>query len=93
MADQVREAFMDWVQDRGCDTDGAWSAWQAAWRTGRNALVNELDEADKEDAASHAAEVEALRSALHEILRVHANDDIRPKAFYIASAALKGDKP
>jgi hypothetical protein len=24
-----REAFWAWVEDRGCDTDGAWSAWQA----------------------------------------------------------------
>jgi hypothetical protein len=24
-----REAFFAWVEDCGCDTDGAWSAWQA----------------------------------------------------------------
>jgi hypothetical protein len=24
-----REAFWKWVEDCGCDTDGAWSAWQA----------------------------------------------------------------
>lgn len=27
--EQEREAFFAWVADRGCDTDGAWSAWQA----------------------------------------------------------------
>jgi hypothetical protein len=27
----MRAAFMAWVKDRGCDTDGAWSAWQACW--------------------------------------------------------------
>lgn len=30
-AGQMRDEFNAWVQDRGCDTDGAWSAWQAAW--------------------------------------------------------------
>jgi hypothetical protein len=28
---QMRAEFEAWVQDRGCDTDGAWSAWQACW--------------------------------------------------------------
>lgn len=32
--------------------------------------------------------VEELENALQEILSVHANDNIRPKAFYIASNAL-----
>jgi len=27
----MRKEFLAWVKDRGCDTDGAWSAWQAAW--------------------------------------------------------------
>lgn len=27
----MRAAFYEWVQEQGCDTDGAWSAWQAAW--------------------------------------------------------------
>jgi hypothetical protein len=29
--EQMRAEFKAWVQDRGCDTDGAWSAWCAAW--------------------------------------------------------------
>jgi hypothetical protein len=29
--EQMRADFEAWVQDRGCDTDGAWSAWQACW--------------------------------------------------------------
>lgn len=29
--EQCRAEFMAWVADCGCDTDGAWSAWQAAW--------------------------------------------------------------
>ena len=27
----MRAAFMAWVEDQGCDTDGAWSAWQGCW--------------------------------------------------------------
>lgn len=30
-AKQMRAEFKAWVQECGCDTDGAWSAWQAAW--------------------------------------------------------------
>lgn len=30
-ADPMRSEFYAWVRDQGCDTDGAWSAWQAAW--------------------------------------------------------------
>jgi hypothetical protein len=30
-ADEMRAAFWAWVEEQGCDTDGAWSAWQAAW--------------------------------------------------------------
>ena len=30
-AQRMRDEFQAWVRDRGCDTDGAWSAWQAAW--------------------------------------------------------------
>lgn len=30
-AADMRAEFEAWVRDRGCDTDGAWSAWQAAW--------------------------------------------------------------
>lgn len=33
--------------------------------------------------------IEKLENALQEILSVHANDNIRPKAFYIASDALE----
>lgn len=29
---QERRAFLAWVADCGCDTDGAWSAWQARAR-------------------------------------------------------------
>lgn len=35
-----------------------------------------------------AARIEELESALQDILGAHANDNIRPKAFYIASKAL-----
>jgi hypothetical protein len=28
---EMRAEYWEWVQDRGCDTDGAWSAWQGAW--------------------------------------------------------------
>jgi hypothetical protein len=28
----MRDEFNSWVRDRGCDTDGAWSAWQACWK-------------------------------------------------------------
>jgi hypothetical protein len=27
----MRAEFQAWVQDRGCDSDGAWSAWQGCW--------------------------------------------------------------
>ena len=27
----MRAAFWAWVDEQGCDTDGAWSAWQGAW--------------------------------------------------------------
>jgi hypothetical protein len=27
----MRAEFMAWAQDQGCDTDGAWSAWQGCW--------------------------------------------------------------
>lgn len=27
----MRAAFWEWVEDRGCDSDGAWSAWQGCW--------------------------------------------------------------
>jgi hypothetical protein len=30
-AEKMRAEFWAWVNDCGCDTDGAWSAWQAAW--------------------------------------------------------------
>ena len=30
----IRSAFFAWVNDRGCDTDGAWSAYQAAFIAG-----------------------------------------------------------
>jgi hypothetical protein len=30
-AEQMRAEFWEWVDEQGCDTDGAWSAWQAAW--------------------------------------------------------------
>ena len=43
----MRAAFMAWVKDRGCDTDGAWSAWQGCWsllHPERDALVRELVE-------------------------------------------------
>lgn len=28
---RMRAEFFAWVRDQGCDTDGAWSAWQGAW--------------------------------------------------------------
>lgn len=28
---ECRTAFYAWVRDQGCDTDGAWSAWQGCW--------------------------------------------------------------
>jgi predicted RNA-binding Zn-ribbon protein involved in translation (DUF1610 family) len=31
VVDEMRAEFNGWVNDRGCDTDGAWSAWQACW--------------------------------------------------------------
>jgi hypothetical protein len=27
----MRAEFMAWVESQGCDTDGAWSAWQGCW--------------------------------------------------------------
>jgi hypothetical protein len=30
-AEKMRAEFWAWVEEQGCDTDGAWSAWQAAW--------------------------------------------------------------
>lgn len=27
----MRAEFLSWVRERGCDTDGAWSAWQGCW--------------------------------------------------------------
>jgi hypothetical protein len=41
--DGSRAEFMEWVKDRGCDTDGAWSAWQAA-SSGRSELLEALKE-------------------------------------------------
>jgi len=35
---QMRAEFNAWVRDQGCDTDGAWSAWQGAWHR-RGALL------------------------------------------------------
>jgi hypothetical protein len=32
--ERMRAEFFEWVDDCGCDTDGAWSAWQAAYRAG-----------------------------------------------------------
>jgi hypothetical protein len=29
--EKMRAEFKAWAQDQGCDTDGAWSAWQGAW--------------------------------------------------------------
>lgn len=37
------------------------------------------------------AGVARLEAALQEILAEHANDNLRPKAFYIASTAMSGD--
>lgn len=28
---EMRAAFWAWVEDQGCDSDGAWSAWQGAY--------------------------------------------------------------
>ena len=28
---EMRAEFFAWVRDQGCDTDGAWSAWQGCW--------------------------------------------------------------
>jgi hypothetical protein len=38
-----RAEFLAWVRDCGRDTDGAWSAWQAAYRAGmeRAAVIAE----------------------------------------------------
>jgi hypothetical protein len=30
-AELMRAEFWAWVDEQGCDTDGAWSAWQGAW--------------------------------------------------------------
>jgi hypothetical protein len=30
-AGEMRAEFWKWVDECGCDTDGAWSAWQACW--------------------------------------------------------------
>ena len=30
-SDKIRAEFWAWVQEQGCDTDGAWSAWQGCW--------------------------------------------------------------
>lgn len=38
--------------------------------------------------AAKSAEVEALSAGLQEILHIHANDNHRPKAFYIAAKAI-----
>lgn len=35
------------------------------------------------------SQLSVMREALSEILRVHANDDQRPRAFYIAAAAIQ----
>lgn len=44
----MRAAFKEWVQDRGCDTDGAWSAWQACWN--RRPSSPQAQQADAVDA-------------------------------------------
>jgi hypothetical protein len=57
-AAKMRAEFMAWVQDQGCDTDGAWSAWQAAWR--RPTIKLPSDERLLEVARDHG-----LRSYMH----------------------------
>jgi hypothetical protein len=48
----MRAAFNAWVQDCGCDTDGAWSAWQGAWKLLRGAQEGKAGE-DARDAARY----------------------------------------
>lgn len=49
-------------------------------------VAAEMDaEADREAIET----VRAMQEALQEILRVHANDNNRPEAFYIAARALR----
>jgi hypothetical protein len=54
MSDRMRAAFMAWVQDQGCDTDGAWSAWQACWKLHNADAIGEngLTEAETSATAS-----------------------------------------
>lgn len=49
--EQMRAEFMAWVRDRGCDTDGAWSAWQAA-SAGKAVLVEALRDILRENVLS-----------------------------------------
>lgn len=59
--------------------------------------MNEKDRADRlaarcasqmDKIAEQDARIKELEGALQDILAAHANDNIRPKAFYIASSAL-----
>ncbi len=44
----MRAEFNLWALHQGCDTDGAWSAWQAAWKLCSTAGVPVADEQKRE---------------------------------------------
>jgi hypothetical protein len=50
-AERMRAEFMAWVRDRGCDTDGAWSAWQGCWNLFNPSGAREGDAAQQEGGA------------------------------------------
>ena len=67
------------------------SAREEATPRGESIAVNamNLSRAALQDALKAVvADAAAMRDAHYEIIREHANDNIRPNAFYISSAAL-----
>lgn len=51
--------------------------------------LHQMDADKTEVIAALSRNCDALLNAHAEIMRVHANDDVRPKAFYISAAVLK----
>jgi|ERR1700759_2391450 len=93
---------LDWEDAKEPNGKGmGWQAGPGAW-LGRDSYSKETANAAAFIAAANPeairtllsaidakdAEIEALRGALQDVLSAHANDTVRPKAFYIASAAL-----
>lgn len=84
-SDALRAEFLAWVRDRGCDTDGAWSAYQAC-AAARADEVQRLREALARVAnVNHGEPIDASFSGT--------NAAIASNAIQIARAALAQPTP